>query len=109
MNHIKIDESVKNEILPGVRVQFVHSQNMTVAYWTFEAEVDFPQHSHPHEQIVNVIAGKFELIVGKETKRLGPGDVVIIAPDAVHSGRSITACRMIDIFYPIREDYRKTS
>jgi quercetin dioxygenase-like cupin family protein len=41
-----------------------------------------------------------------EEKRLGPGSVVIIPPHAVHSGKSVTRSRVIDVFYPIREDYR---
>jgi quercetin dioxygenase-like cupin family protein len=32
--------------------------------------------------------------------------VVIIPPHAVHSGKAMAKSRVIDVFYPIREDYR---
>jgi quercetin dioxygenase-like cupin family protein len=65
-----------------------------------------PEHSHPHEQITNILSGEFELTVDGEPIRLHAGDYLVIAPDAVHSGRSITDCRILDVFCPVREDYR---
>jgi quercetin dioxygenase-like cupin family protein len=65
-----------------------------------------PEHSHPHGQVTNVLKGEFELTVDGESKRLGPGSVVIIPPNAVHSGKALAKSRVIDVFYPIREDYR---
>lgn len=96
----------RQELIPGAEVGFVHTENMTVAYWDFEADVPVPEHSHAHEQVTNVIEGIFELTVDGETKRLRAGSLALIAPDAVHSGRSITECRIIDVFFPVREDYR---
>ena len=43
--------------------------------------------------------------VGDEIKKLGPGDIAVIPPNVKHSGKSITNCKIIDVFYPIREDY----
>jgi hypothetical protein len=37
---------------------------------------------------------------------LSAGHFRVIPPDAVHSGRSITACKIIDVFSPVRADYR---
>jgi quercetin dioxygenase-like cupin family protein len=106
MNYLKVDESSKKEFKPGVKVKFVHSENMTFAHWTIEPGAGIPAHSHPHEQVVNVISGELDLVVDNQTKRLGPGDVVIIPPDAEHSAQSVTPSRIIDVFYPVREDYR---
>jgi quercetin dioxygenase-like cupin family protein len=41
------------------------------------------------------------------TQILGPGSVGIIPPNAVHSGRALTDCRILDVFSPVREDYIK--
>ena len=70
------------------------------------AGATFPEHQHPHEQIVSMIAGELELVVDGVTHRLTPGQVFVIPPDARHSGRALTACRVLDAFAPIREDYR---
>jgi quercetin dioxygenase-like cupin family protein len=37
---------------------------------------------------------------------LTAGHYRVIPPDVVHSGHSITACKIIDVFSPVREDYR---
>lgn len=96
----------EKEILPGLNVRFVHSDNMTLAYWRFDPGVELPLHSHPHEQVVNVIEGELELTLDKETLRLTPGKVVVIPSEVPHSGKALNACRVIDVFYPIREDYK---
>ena len=97
-----IDE---REIIHGYHVKFVHSKNVTVAYWNVRALSAMPEHAHPHEQVVNLIEGKFELTVDGQTHTLVPGSVVIISPDVKHSGKALTDCRIIDVFHPVREDY----
>ncbi|MGD8244176.1 MAG: cupin domain-containing protein [Anaerolineae bacterium] len=102
----KLAEIEKKTLLPGTQVRFVHGEHMTVAYWDFDPDVPLPEHAHPHEQVTNVIEGIFDLTVEGETTRLRPGSVVLIPPNATHSGKSITACRILDVFHPVREDYR---
>jgi quercetin dioxygenase-like cupin family protein len=103
---LKLSELERKELLPGARARFVHSNSMTLAHWEFEAGVLLPEHSHPHEQITNVVDGEFELTIEGEPHRLEAGIVVVIAPNARHSGRAITDCRLFDVFYPVREDFR---
>ena len=103
---MKINDVEERELIPGSRVQFVHSQRMTVAYWQFQPDIDVPEHSHPHDQITNIIEGAFELTVDGESEVLRAGHYRVIPPNAVHSGRSITTCRIIDVFSPVRDDYR---
>ena len=75
MPFIDLDQIEAKEIVPGYRAMFVHSDNMTLAYWTIEAGADLPEHSHPHEQVANVLEGTFELTIAGETRRLEPGAV----------------------------------
>ena len=78
---------------------------MTVAYWNIKAGAQLPVHSHVHEQIVNMLAGEFELTVDGDPLRLVAGDVVVLKSDVKHAGRAITDCRILDVFQPVREDY----
>lgn len=94
------------EIFPGFHVHFIHSATMTFAHWDIDPGAVLPEHSHPHEQVANVIQGKFELTIDGESQCLGPACVGIIPSNARHSGKAITRCHIIDAFYPIREDYR---
>ena len=107
MPFIDLRDIVEREPFPGFKVRFVHSATMTFAHWIIQAGALLPQHSHPHEQVVTMLEGEFELTIAGETRRLGPGNVAIIPSNAIHSGRAVTDCRIMDAFYPIREDYRK--
>ena len=89
----------------GVKADFVHGENVTLAFWSIPEGTNLPAHDHPHEQIVNLLEGEFELTVGSETKRLTAGSIVVIPSGKVHSGRAVTSCRVIDTFHPVREDF----
>ena len=106
MQLIKLDEVAPREVQPGHRARFVHAQNMTVAHWRIDAGSSIPEHDHPHEQVVNVIAGRYELTVAGKPLLLEPGMVVVIPGGVRHSGRAITDALLLDVFHPVREDYR---
>lgn len=99
-------EIERRELVPGGYVGFVHTESMTLAYWDFDPDVLVPEHGHAHEQVTNVIEGVFDLTLEGDTMRLEAGSTVVIPPNAVHYGRSVTKCRVIDVFHPVREDYR---
>ncbi len=48
----------------------------------------------------------FELSVAGERSLLKPGMVAVVPSNVKHQGRALTACRLIDAFYPVREEYR---
>ena len=94
------------EIFPGLRARIVHSARTSQSWVEIDEGATFPEHKHPHEQVVNVLEGVLELTVNGEVARLEAGDVFVIPPDTLHSGRALTACRVLDVFAPVREDYR---
>ena len=106
MTFLNLRDIPEREIVPGYKARFVHTDGMTLAYWEVEAGAALPEHSHPHEQIANVLEGEFELTVAGESRVLTPGQVAIIPGDVPHSGRAITDCRLLDAFQPARDDYR---
>ena len=68
-----------------------------------------PEHSHHHEQVVHLYEGEFELTVEGVPILATPGTVFAIPPNARHSGRALSACRIMDVFCPVREDYRDSA
>jgi len=106
MPMVRLAELESKQLIPGAQARFVHTETMTIAYWDFEPDVLLPEHAHPHEQVANCVEGLFELTVEGEAMRLQPGSIVVIPPGATHSGKSITASRIIDVFHPVREDFR---
>jgi quercetin dioxygenase-like cupin family protein len=94
------------EVFPGFHGRFVHSERMTFAWWDIDSGAEVPEHDHPHEQVVNVLEGRLSLTVDGVERDLGPGEVVTIPGGVRHAARGLTACRVLDVFSPVREDYR---
>ena len=94
------------ERMPGFHGRFIHAERVTVVHWEVEAGAVLPEHSHPHEQVSNLLDGEFEMTIDGAVRRLTAGSVAVVPSNAVHSGRALTACRFIDVFQPVREDYR---
>lgn len=59
-----------------------------------------------HEQVSYLIAGRFEFTIGEETRLVEAGSVVTIPANVMHSGLALTDCSVVDVFSPVREDYR---
>lgn len=102
----ELKEIKPREVFPGFQGRFIHTTNMTFAYWEIAKGSPVPTHSHVHEQVVNMLDGKFELTVSGQTYVLSSGSVFVIPSNAVHTGMALTDCRILDVFCPVREDYR---
>lgn len=94
------------ELIPGFRGRMVHTDHMTFSYWEVAAGAELPEHAHPHEQITALLEGRFEMTVNGVTEIVEPGMIVVIPGHAPHSGKALTACRIYDVFSPVRADYR---
>jgi len=103
---VKLSAIEPRVMFPGAAARFLHAESVTIAYWTFEPDVPIPEHAHVHEQVFNLIEGAFELSIGAETRRMEAGSAAIIPSGVPHRGRSLTACTIIDVFHPVREDLR---
>lgn len=94
------------EVFPGFFGKLIHSEKMTIAHWRITKNAEVPTHSHPHEQIVHVLEGELELIVNGVSHLMSADSVFVIPSNIPHSAIGRTACKVIDTFCPVREDYR---
>lgn len=104
--HVSAADQALTEMLPGCSARFVHGDSMTVAFWHIRRGGEIPSHEHPHEQIVNLLEGVFEMKVGDDTFVMKAGDSVVVPSGTAHSALAITDIRCIDVFHPVRQDYR---
>ena len=109
MSFIKVSDIKPREIVAGFQGRFIHSEHVSIAYWDISSGASIPVHSHVHEMIVNVISGKLQLTIGHETKVLEPGMAAVIPSQIPHTATAITDCKIMDVFYPLREDYYNLS
>jgi len=107
MPYIELSGLGEREVVPGFIGKFIHTNRMTVSFFTVRAGARLPPHSHPHEQVSIVVEGKLEMSLEGSVRVLERGIVASIPPNAEHSGLALSDCQIIDVFSPVREDYRQ--
>ena len=88
---------------PGWHGRFFHSPSMTFAYYEFEGGSSVHMHSHPEEEVWQVMEGELELTVDGITKVAGPGIAAIVPPNIPHSIKAITNGKALVVDYPLRK------
>lgn len=109
MSHfiIKPHERSRHNIFPGVDIETAAGDEVMLSWVEFEPGAVVERHSHPHEQMGLLIEGKMVFEIGGERHELSPGDMWRIPGGIEH--RAIagdTPVKALDVFHPIREDYR---
>ncbi|MFI5336357.1 MAG: cupin domain-containing protein [Opitutales bacterium] len=99
-------QPVKELFNGTIRGHYAHLERLTFGEVDLATNTVVPVHQHPHEQVTYVISGRFKFTVGADTAVLEAGQAALIPADTPHGGRTLTACRVIDVFSPVREDYR---
>jgi quercetin dioxygenase-like cupin family protein len=102
MTFIDTRELAEKEPRQGWRGRFFHSRHMTFAYYAVEAGAWIHEHSHPNDEVWNVLEGQLEISVAGETRIVGPGCAVVVPPDAPHSIRALATARAIVVDHPLR-------
>jgi quercetin dioxygenase-like cupin family protein len=100
------NEIETKEIAPGFFSKLIHTETNTINFIEVKAGCSVPRHRHIHEQCSFVSEGEFELTVNDIPQRLNTGLFAVVPSNTWHSGTAITDCRLIDIFSPVREDYK---
>jgi len=103
-------EDIKNihpkEVVKGITGYYAHGESLTFGYVEIIAGSVLPEHHHVHEQITYIIEGQLDMTIGGEFCPLTAGMYHIIPSHTPHSAIARTACKVIDVFNPVREDYR---
>lgn len=94
------------EIAQGIHAHAVTAENVTVLHVRIDKGALLPEHAHVNEQVINVIDGQLKLTVQGETHILEPGKVMVLPSNVPHSGKALTDVKVVDVFYPVREDFR---
>lgn len=96
-----------HRIFPGVDIHTTYGEHLMLSLVEFEPNSVVEEHSHPHEQMGLMLEGEAEFIVGGERRIVRAGEMWRIpggVPHKVIAGDR--PAKALDVFYPIREDYR---
>jgi len=79
----------------------------TLAFTTLDPGHTARPHSHPHEQIVYMLAGEVLFVVGDEEAVLRAGDMLVVPPGVEHWAETVgdTPALDLSVFSPRRDEY----
>ena len=106
MSLVVLREQRELQLAEGIMARVVTGESLTVAHVRLAEGAVLAEHAHENEQIVNVMDGELELTVAGERYVLVPGKVMVLPPNVPHAGRAITDVYVVDVFHPVREDFR---
>jgi quercetin dioxygenase-like cupin family protein len=95
------------ETRPGVRRSVFSGDGATLAFTTLDPGHTARPHSHPHEQIVYILAGELRFVVGEEEAIVRAGDMLVVPPGIEHWAETVGDEPALDlsIFSPRRDEY----
>jgi unsaturated pyranuronate lyase len=93
------------ERLPGWRGRYFHTPNMTFAHYDFAEGATIHEHSHPQEEVYEVIEGELEITIDGVTQVARPGTVAIVPGNASHSVKALTDGRAVIVDHPTRPEF----
>lgn len=104
---VKKNDKSYVDMVPGVRRKTLGvGEKGLLTEFVLEQGAVLPDHSHPHEQLGYMVSGEMVFTIdGKEYPAL-PGDSWAIPGNAVHSAKVIKNSVVVEVFVPVREDYR---
>src|SRR5512142_831152 len=106
MPFVPFDAIPVRDLTPKIHGRYLHAERMTIGHVVLDPGASLPEHAHPHEQLTHVLSGEMDLTIDGVRQTLKPGLVAVIPGNAKHSARSDKGCVVLDIFNPVREDYR---
>ncbi len=93
----------------GLQAKLVHTETQTISFWEIKKGAILPKHQHINEQVSIVTKGTLTFTIDGVTTNMKPGMVALIPPNTDHSAIALTDVEVTDVFFPIREDFPKSS
>jgi quercetin dioxygenase-like cupin family protein len=103
----KVISGIKQrELAKGIKGRYFHTNSITIGFVDIEKGAILPAHSHVHEQTTQITEGQLEMTIDGVTQILEPGTITLIPSNVVHGAHALTDCKVVEVFSPVREDYK---
>ena len=105
---IRFEDVAAFTLVEGVEGRPLFGDGAMLNVIEFSPGATVPAHSHPHEQLGIVLRGMQALVVDGVARELGPMEGYVLPGHVEHSAYcGPEGATVIDIFCPVREDYRE--
>ena len=107
VHHANWDELPWQPVREGVERKAFSGEGSTMALHRLMPGHEPRPHSHPHEQVVYIVSGQIDFYIEDSVRRLGPGGLLVVPPNARHWGEVVGDEPVInlDVFTPRRPEY----
>ena len=109
-DHVYFGERVDStpvEIFPRVfRRTLIWGAHAMVCEITLPKGSVVPVHQHPHEQVGYLVSGRLSFTVNGNTHIVNPGGSWAVPGAAPHTVTALEDTIAIDVFSPVRDDYK---
>ena len=105
----KWSEMELENVTKAIGRKAIHGAEATVSHLYLDAGAIVPIHQHPNEQYTIILKGSLKFKFGEAQERekvVGEGSVLYIPANLPHSAEALEDTIDLDIFTPIREDWR---
>ena len=94
-------------ILPDMNRRIFTGENVMLVRNVIRPHAVLDAHSHPHEQMLYVLGGSCDVVIGDDCFSMKTGDMALVPGNIMHQ---VTATGekelvMMDIFSPIRQEF----
>lgn len=103
---IELQELSNKEIAPNFFAKLIHTENLTFSFVEAKAGSILQEHWHVNEQYSYVLEGEIKMNIGDETVVLDKHKFGVIPSNTKHSAIVLKDCKILDVFYPTREEYK---
>lgn len=107
MTSVNWSDIPEEQLNPLFARKMIHGESLTVARLTIRKGAVVPEHSHVNEQISMIEAGALRFVIAGKEVLVRAGGTVQIPPGVPHSAVAEEDSIAIDIFTPVREDWRR--
>jgi len=101
------DRIEREQLSPTFARQVIHGDYLTVARVFLSKGCSVPLHSHHNEQISMIESGSLKFVIDGKEQIVRAGEILRIPAHVPHSAQAEDDCVGIDIFHPVREDWRR--
>ncbi len=95
------------DVMDGIRRKtLVYGDHMLLTEFKLDGGKTLPSHQHPHEQTGYLVSGHIILTIDGKPHDIKPGSSWSIPGNVEHGARIIEDSVAIEVFSPVREDYK---
>ena len=107
MDVLRWSEEPVEQLSAAIGRQLIHTETMTLARVLLARGAVVPLHEHENEQIATVLEGRLRFVVDGDEQIVAAGESIPLAANVPHEVEALEDSVVLDVFSPVREDWRR--